>query len=202
MNSLKTVFVVIVLAVLAGAVYVLVNDNASHMPPAEIADGWSDSTDVQLPESPSLEAPFGPPGGASADASMATSRGMAPPFSPETPSFDASAGGTAPPFAPPDAADNRTGPASFPTADLGLPQSTPPGFDTAAVRSEFGVYLAGSIGKLEQDRFFCARLHAVPGMFVKQLIHKGTEDIDDFREEMRKQIPTWLTRTASAQFPP
>lgn len=39
-------------------------------------------------------------------------------------------------------------------------------------------------------------------MFVKQLIHKGTGDIDDFREEMRKQIPTWLTRTASAQFPP
>ncbi len=141
MNSLKTVFIVIVLAVLAGAVYVLVNDNATRTPPPEVADGWSGSADVQMPDSLTGQAPFAPAGsGASVDSSMATSGGMAPPFAAPSSSFDAPDGGTAPPFTPNAAAD-LDGQVSLPTGPIESSESALAGTLQGAVRTAFGDFL-------------------------------------------------------------
>ena len=142
MNSMKTVFIVIVLAVLAGAVYVLVNDKATPTPPAEVADGWSDSADVQMPDSLAAQAPFGSgDSGASPDSSMAASGGMAPPFTAEPSSFGASSGGTAPPFTPGPSLDDQAGRTSLPTDGITPSESALEGPEEGGVRSAFGDFL-------------------------------------------------------------
>ena len=63
MNSLKTVVIVIVLAVVAGAVYVLINNNgASPTAPPELSDGWTSGPAVEIPDSSAPQSPFPSPG--------------------------------------------------------------------------------------------------------------------------------------------
>ena len=48
MNSLKTMLIVVVLAVIAGAVYVSIN-NPEPVPPPGIAEGWSGPPNIEMP---------------------------------------------------------------------------------------------------------------------------------------------------------
>jgi hypothetical protein len=183
MNSLKTVFIVIVLAVLAGAVYVLVNDKASHTPPSEVADGWSDSTDVQMPDG---LAPFAPGGGTSVDASMATSGGMAPPFEAKGSSFDAPGGGMAPPFTP--SGGDPDGQTSFSPDAIEPSESALAGSGQGAVRSAFDDFLQNAREDLAQGKL--AEVHQELSLWYDnpQLSPEESRQLTDLLDEVAGSV--------------
>ena len=102
MNSLKTLFVVAMLAAVAYGVYVTIN-NSPSTPPPEAPQDWSTSVDIQMPGL-ETESGLGPIGGDLAGGTPGAwpSDSMAPPFSATgdtaAPPFSASADSVAPPF--------------------------------------------------------------------------------------------------------
>jgi hypothetical protein len=159
MNSLKTVAIVIVLAVVAGAVYVLINNNSSSpTAPPELSDGWSSGPAVEVPDSTAPQSPFNSSNtAASVDASTAIAGSLAPPFSPEQPSEQALSGGMAPPFSPasdPDALASP-GPPNIPGSqvlpagrDVTQPVTPPP----VGVRETFAKFMEAAHNDLEQGK--------------------------------------------------
>lgn len=85
-------------------------------------------------------------------------------------------------------------------------QDPPARVETIATPDEntagLGFILSGPNGMLEYNLFFCAKLPSIPGMFVKQMVYKGSGDIDDFQAETRKKSLIWLKEIVSTKFPP
>lgn len=128
MNSFKTVFIVVVLAAVAGAVYVLINNNSAPQPPAEITEGWSDSPSVEMPDAGSSVSGFNSTGsGLAANSAMSSGGGLAPPFTPDQSSDGALGGGPAPPFPGQDSPENLA--TQTPPNGAGLNAPLPPGMD-------------------------------------------------------------------------
>ena len=160
MNSLKTVLTVIVLAVVAGAVYVLINNNDTpSTPPPDVADGWSNPPKVEMPGSPAAESPFDSRSGGVPPAS--STGGLAPPFSPNQPSGSAPEGGMAPPFSPTSGLNASSGQAPWPEGGAGVtPPSVPaPSADSPLaddgsgdVRGAFARFMEAAHNDLEQGK--------------------------------------------------
>ena len=132
MNSLKTVLTVIVLAVVAGAVYVLINNNDTpSTPPPDVADGWSNPPKVEMPGSPAAESPFDSRSGGVPPAS--STGGLAPPFSPNQPSGSAPEGGMAPPFSPASGLNASSGQAPWPEGGAGVTPPSVPGTSSTSL---------------------------------------------------------------------
>jgi len=155
MNSIKTVLVVVVLAVVAGAVYVLINNNSAPTPtPSELADGWSSSPSVEMPDIAVAEPPFGASAGALSDAST-TAGSLAPPFSADQPAEQALGGGMAAPFSPTDSPDGLAGQTPLPGSapDASLPSDVAPAVASSGeVREAFAQFMEAAHKDLEQGR--------------------------------------------------
>ena len=158
MNSLKTVVIVIVLAVVAGAVYVLINnDGTSPTAPPELSEGWASGPEVEVPDADAPQSPFN---SSNTSASVDPSTGvpsMAPPFSPEQPSEQALSGGMAPPFSSGDdpasfaQQDPLAGPGSqvFPAGSNVTQPVTPP---PLGVRETFKEFMEAAHSDLDQGK--------------------------------------------------
>jgi len=162
MNSFKTVFIVVVLAAVAGAVYVLINNNSAPKPPAEIAEGWSSSPNVQMPDAGSSLSGFNSTGsGLSADSAISSAGGLAPPFTPGESSEGALGGGTAPPFPGQDSPESQATQAPPHGAGLNAPlppqmgQSTEPSAASpgpSQVRKAFADFIQAARDEIAQGK--------------------------------------------------
>jgi len=99
MNSLKTVAVVAVLALVAYAVFVVINQPSFKTPPPEAADAKTDVPDVSLPP-PGAEGFGAPPGGETASPLPPGQAGMSMSTGDMGSGGPGSPGGMAPPFNP------------------------------------------------------------------------------------------------------
>ncbi|HUT88333.1 MAG TPA: LysM peptidoglycan-binding domain-containing protein [Thermoguttaceae bacterium] len=177
MNSIKTVLVVVVLAVVAGAVYVLINNNsATTTPPSELADGWSDSPSVEMPDLEVSGPPFGASAGASPDVSTAAEQALG--------------GGMAPPFSPTDSPDGLTGrpplPGSAPDASLPSDVASA-GAGSGEVREAFARFMEAARKDLEQDRL--AEVHQTLSLWY---------DNPQLTPEENRQLTELLDQVAGA----
>jgi hypothetical protein len=197
MNSLKTVVIVVVLAVVAGAVYVLINNNsATTTPPSELADGWSDSPNVEIPEPEVSVPPFDRSGpGSSSDASSNGADGLAPPFSADEPGDPARGGGMAPPFSPTDSPDRLAGQSAVSgTASDGAPSeaspfdATPPGTGPGEVREAFARFMEAAREDLEQGRL--AEVHETLSLWYDnpQLTPEEDRQLTDLLDQVAGMV--------------
>jgi len=194
MNSIKTVLVVVALAVVAGAVYVLINNNSAPAPPSELADGWSSSPSVEMPDIEVSEPPFGGSGGALSDGAIPPG-GLAPPFSADEPAEGALGGGTAPPFLPAESPDGLAGGPPLPGSALeaSLPsQEPPPGVASVEARSgevreAFAQFMEAARKDLEQGRL--AEVHQTLSVWY---------DSPDLTPEENRQLTELLDQVAGA----
>jgi len=116
--NLKTMVIVIVLAVIFGAVYVSLHDNGEAPPPPGLADGWGDPPSIEMPEVGGSGFPFASEEGAAA----ASPGGLAPPFNPDR-AFDGELDAPTVAGAPPD----QTAPTeSFSAGPDGMPRPDEP----------------------------------------------------------------------------
>jgi len=189
MNSIKTVLVVVALAVVAGAVYVLINNNSAPAPPSEVADGWSSSPSVEMPDIEVSQPPFGGGGEALPDGSTA-SGALAPPFSADEPAEQALGGGTAPPFSPNESPDGLAGGPPLPGSALEASPSSeesPPGVASAEVREAFAQFMEAARKDLEQGRL--AEVHQTLSVWY---------DSPELTPEENRQLTELLDQVAGA----
>jgi len=116
MNSIKTLFVLGILAAVAYGVYVSINKNPAGKLPPEAEQGWSTELNVEVPEpgavAKSPAGPFGSQAGGPPTPGNQTGVGdgsMAPRFSPPSGTTVAPAGGMATPASPRDYSGDATG---------------------------------------------------------------------------------------------
>ncbi len=160
MNPLKFMFIVLVLAVIFGVMWVTIFDRPEPTPPPEVADPWPSPPKVEVPETATAEFPFGSPGtGGSVRAAPAGSGGLAPPFTPDQPSDNAVAGGMATPFPPSGGSSEPAGygptsgvhsnmpPASDPTRTAAPPLDSP---GSGEIRREFANFIEAAYQELQQ----------------------------------------------------
>lgn len=195
MNSIKTVLVVVALAVVAGAVYVLINNNSSPAPePSELADGWSSSPSVEMPDIEVAKPPFGASDGAFSD-SPSTAGGLAPPFSTGEPAEQALGGGMAPPFSPAESPNGLAGRPSLPGSALNPspPSREPPSGVAPAVarsgevREAFAQFMEAAHKDLEQGRL--AEVHQTLSLWY---------DNPELTPEENRQLTELLDQVAGA----
>ena len=159
MNSLKTMLIVVVLAVIAGAVYVSIN-NPEPVPPPGIAEGWSGPPNIEMPNAATSGFPFDSAGSGPATESSGTGPGgLAPPFAPSQPLGDTLAGNMPSPVASTNPSDDPLGsPSQFAVGSDGpgpsqMPQPTDQPLDGARsneVRKAFFNFLQAAREELQQ----------------------------------------------------
>lgn len=136
MNSLKTVFIVVVLLAIAAGVYISINKNPQGTTPPGVPEGWSDGLNVEMPDPGSATGQL--PGGSDPRGAMA---GI-------NPQMSVPGGSMAPPFAPSQPAAPADG--SAPPDPFAEYRSAPAGPTPGGVRREFADFMAAVERKLDE----------------------------------------------------
>ncbi len=187
MNSLKTVVIVVVLAVVAGAVYVMVNKKpGDDSTPVELADGWSSSPSVEMPDAEGLAPPFGSSGEAAPEGT-AGDGGLAPPFSADEPAEPSVDGGMAPPFSPSEGANSPgsledTSPGAATASDRPPSEAQPA---SGEVREAFAKFIDAARKDLENGRL--AEVHQTLSLWY---------DNPQLTDEEQRQLTELLDQVA------